>query len=121
MMIDTKFQQEFGTYEEKDGEIISREQEIKRLQDEIVQIVGDTIPFQSLKKELRAIFPDMKNLSLSKAATTDFQKDTLNYFAIIKWQGLSKKSSRERRKNEKTLLSFLKVKFNTQAVEVVSK
>jgi uncharacterized hydrophobic protein (TIGR00271 family) len=120
-MIDNKFQQEFGTYEEKDGELLSREQEIKRLQDEIVQIVGDTIHFQSLKRELRAIFPDMQNLSLSKASTTDFEKDTLSYFAIIKWQGLSKRNSRERAKNEKTLLSFLKVKFNSDAVEVVSK
>ncbi len=80
----------------------------------------DTIPFNTIKQELKAIYPDLSNLAIGELTRTSF--DTLGnreeLTVIVSWQKALYKSEKKRRAQR--IEEFLKVKLPNQPLQLVS-
>lgn len=83
-------------------------------------IESDSILFQKLKNEVRAVFPDLTYLALGDALTTEFDSiNTSSEVVIIDWEkGMS---SRTKSLEEEKLLRYLKVRLESADVLLVRK
>ena len=80
----------------------------------------DTIPFNTIKQELKAIYPDLSNLAIGALTRTSF--DTLGnreeLTVIVSWKKALYKSEKKRRAQR--IEEFLKVKLPNQPLQLVS-
>jgi hypothetical protein len=80
----------------------------------------DTIPFNTIKQELKAIYPDLSNLAIGELTRTSF--DTLGnreeLTVIVSWKKALYKSEKKRR--AKRIEEFLKVKLPNEPLQLVS-
>ncbi|MEH0158015.1 TIGR00341 family protein [Limibacter armeniacum] len=95
--------------------------QIDSLKSELLTIVNDSIPFGAVEKELKAFYPELKELSVAKAHHTSFGDEgaRMKYMAVIRWD--SKKLGRysDKKKMEKRLADYLSVKLGGADVQVV--
>ncbi len=105
-------------YQQK--ERVRVEGQIDSLQNVIVQLRGDTIPFRQIEREVHVLYPEIEEFSIAKAAQTRF--DSLGrqsqYMAVIKWN--QRTYRRVRQQYEARLKDYLKIKLNSDTVGVVS-
>lgn len=118
--IQTKFRNELGTYEAKDEEISFRDKEIMHLREALVDAVGDTIPFELIKREVQVLYPEIENLAIANARLTDFAQDTTQHVLLVKWNKKLRNNRYLRNTYEARLTEFLKLKLQKENVRLVN-
>ncbi len=118
--IEIKFREEMGTYKQKDEVITGKDKEIEGLKQELLYARGDTLPFETIKKELKAIYPELKEIGVARVRQTDFEKDSLAFILLVKWEGEPARSSRTRKKYEERLQNFMNLKLKDKKVGIVN-
>lgn len=86
------------------------------LQDEIIRMRSDTLPFFSLKREVPAAFPEVQTLAIAKAQETDFDKytDTIP-IVLVSWKARIK----DKNNKVKNLENFLKARMKLDTLKLV--
>ncbi len=94
--------------------------EIDSLRGVIAGFSKDTIPFDQIEKEVRVLYPELEEISLSKAkrSVLEDKKVGEQYIAVLKWK--AKTYTRTRRDYESRLQGYLTVKLKADTVGVVS-
>ncbi len=118
--IEIKFREEMGTYKQKDQIIIGKDKQIEDLKQELLYARGDTLPFEVIKNELKAIYPELKEIGIARVRQTDFEKDSLSFMLLVKWEGEPARSKRTRTKYEDRLKNFINVKLKDKKVGIIS-
>lgn len=118
--IEIKFREELGTYKQKDELIIGKDKEIEELKKELLYARGDTLPFEVIKKELKAIYPELKEIGVARVRQTDFEHDSLTFMLLVKWEGEPAKNKRTRQKYEDRLKNFINIKLKDKKVEIIN-
>lgn len=95
-----------------------KQAQIDSLQAALMQIRSDTIPFDALKKELKALYPDLTALSFGMSVETDFAKyqDTIPLF-MLSWS--NRIGSRTRRSHQQKIQTFLQQRLAIDTLKVV--
>jgi uncharacterized hydrophobic protein (TIGR00271 family) len=104
----------------KNQELLNdKEKYIHTLENELLKIKSDTIPFNAIKKEVHIQYPDIEKLSFGKTVSTDFtnQQDTIPLF-FVKWHKTT--SSKTIEKEKEALEKWLRVRLNDEHIKVVS-
>jgi len=91
---------------------------IDSLEEVLMAIQSDTIPFYNIKSLVHDLYPDLIRLTYANAIETDFEKfqDTIPTFVVMWRKGLS---SREVSKNEKQLSIIFKNQLQADTVRVL--
>ncbi|MGB0521644.1 MAG: DUF389 domain-containing protein [Flammeovirgaceae bacterium] len=86
------------------------------------EVETDTIPFEAIKTELKALYPELEELLLGSLTQTDFDTTGNQEYltAVLKW---NKKlySSRVKRQRQERIAEYLKVKLKADTVGVVTR
>ena len=104
-------------YQEK--QIDAKQTQIDSLSNAITAFRSDTLPFLSIKKELKILYPNLEKISLSKAIETDFEayQDTIPTL-ILDWdKNIGWKSKRA---NEKKMKAFVSQRIGIDTLRIVS-
>jgi uncharacterized hydrophobic protein (TIGR00271 family) len=118
--IEIKFREELGTYKQKDETITGKDKEIEDLKKELLYARGDTLPFEVIKKELKAIYPELKEIGVARVRQTDFEKDSISFMLLVKWEGEPARNSRTRKKYEDRLKNFMDLKLKDKKIGIVN-
>lgn len=118
--IEIKFREEMGTYKQKDELITGKDKEIEELKKELLYARGDTLPFEVIKNELKAIYPELKEIGVARVRQTDFKNDSLTFMLMVKWEGEPARNKYTRQKYEERLKNFINVKLKDKKVEVIN-
>ena len=104
-----------------DNKIEMVEIEKDSLAQDLVDINQDTIPFQSIKKELKAFYPEMEEMSIGKLTQTEFDttSDMQQLTVLIKWDR-TVRSYRIKKEKQKRVEQYLKAKLDLKEVQIVS-
>lgn len=106
-------------YRKNEDLIKNKDQRIEFLENELMKYRKDTIPFTSIKKEIKIQYPQITKLSYGNTIRTDFKshQDTLPVFYIT-WG----KNATEVNTKEKTvaLQNWLRVRLDNQKVTVIN-
>ncbi len=114
-ILDKLFIENKKTIESKDEQIKLLTQKIHSLQQEYQ---SKQIPFNKLSKEVKVIFPQIKEISYGKSITTNFKKtDTIPTF-LIKWN--KKLPYRVKKAKINTLNKWLKQRVQQDTLRVIS-
>lgn len=100
---------------DKDEKILLLENELIKQKQKI-----DTIPFNQIAKELKVQYEKIEKFSYAKTIETKLdtsRQDTISTF-LIKWN--KKTPYKTRRKNQKQLANWLKVRLNLDTVRVIA-
>jgi uncharacterized hydrophobic protein (TIGR00271 family) len=92
---------------------------ISFLENELIRYKGDTIPFTSLKNEIKVQYPQVLGMTYGKTISTNFKtkQDTFPAF-FIQWD--TKLSVEEQINNQKNVENWLKVRLNDKKVRVIN-
>lgn len=91
---------------------------VDSLQNKILGILSDTIPFNQISAELKAIFPDLKSCALAKTQYTDFdQYNPGMYILWVEWAALKSKSSK--RADKEKLINFVSTRTGIEDIRYV--
>jgi len=103
------------------SELSKQRYETDSLKGMIVVEEKDTIPFNNVQVELKALYPDLEQLALGKLDQTVFDSSGVQgYFtAILKWNKPYSTKTKKYRANQ--IGEFLKVKLHIDQIEVVTK
>lgn len=118
--MDLRFQTELGRYEEKNQVISEKDRKIERLEQELRQIRGDSIPFRNVKQEAKAIYPELEELAIARAKATNFESDTTTYLIAVTWNRRIRYNRAIRQDNENRLRRWLALKFPDAKVRIVN-
>lgn len=106
-------------YNKKEEEILSKNQRIEFLENEIVKLkLIDTIPFNQIGKEIKVQYERVNKFSYAKSVETDFSglRDTIPTF-LINWK---KGTSYSRRyKDTKSISKWLKIRLELDTVRII--
>ncbi|NKI33286.1 TIGR00341 family protein [Croceivirga thetidis] len=112
-----KFNYVSELYEAKKAELLTREERIRFLEEEVVRLsenVGKQIPFQEVVAEAKEINQNLAGLSFAYQLQSDFNKmDTIPIFEA-KWKGSLRKN--EKVKQSENLLKWLKVRLKDSTI-----
>lgn len=117
--VDRRFRTELGRYEEKDAVISDKDRQIAALETELQMLRGDSIPFQAMKEEAKAIYPELEKLAIARAKTTDFASDTLTYIVAVRWSDKIRRNRWRRNDSEERLQRWFALKFPDAQVRMV--
>lgn len=118
--IEIKFREEMGTYKQKDQIISGKDKEIEDLKKELLYAKGDTLPFEVIKNELKAIYPELKEIGVARVRQTDFKNDSLAFMLLVKWEGEPARNKYTRKKYEDRLQNFINVKLKNKKVGIIN-
>ena len=118
--IEIKFREEMGTYKQKDEIITGKDKEIEELKKELLYARGDTLPFETIKNELKAIYPELKEIGVARVRQTDFKNDSLAFMLLVKWEGEPARNRRTREKYEDRLKNFINVKLKDKKIGIIN-
>ncbi len=108
-------------FKENKETIKNKDLQIKRLTDEIIKLKQqkeqNKLPFVQFSKEVKTIFPGIKELAAGRIIDTDFkQKDTLPVF-LIKWD--NRLPRYKQRRLEKTFYKWTKERLKLDTLKLV--
>ncbi len=72
-----------------------------------------------IKKELKAIYPELKEIGVAKVKQTNFEKDSLTFMLLAKWEGDPAKNKKIREKYEDCLKNFMDVKPKDKKIGII--
>lgn len=106
-------------YRKKEELLKDKDKKITFLEDELIKIKKDTIPFSSLKSELKAQYPKIQKVSAGKLITTSFsgKQDTL-INVLLQWD--NEKNEEEKQANTMQIQKWLRVKLNDPKLQVIN-
>jgi len=106
-------------YEKKEKLLNDKDATIEFLENELLKYRSDTIPFNSIKKEIKIQYTDITSMTYGKGISTDFNalQDTMPVF-FVKWD--SKIKEPEVISNTESLQRWLRVRLNNEKVTVVN-
>lgn len=105
-------------YEKKEKLLNDKDATIKFLEDELLKLKSDTIPFTAIKREMNVQYPNVAFMSYAKTISTDFKKkqDTIPTF-FVKWKN---NLSEEEITTEKLAIEkWLKVRLSNNNISVI--
>ena len=73
-----------------------------------------------IKKELKAIYPELKEIGVARVRQTDFKNDSLTLILLVKWQGEPAKNKKIREKYEDRLKNFINVKLKDKKIGIIN-
>ncbi|MCC5944089.1 MAG: hypothetical protein JJT94_04090, partial [Bernardetiaceae bacterium] len=118
--VNEKIRQELGTYGEYEDKLSTKERKIMALEYEILQLSGDTIPFATIRQEVKSIYPEIDEFGIAKMRQTDFERDTAEYVAAIQWNYNVRKNKAKQDDYERRLEAFLRTKLNVRRIRIVN-
>ncbi|WP_291721194.1 TIGR00341 family protein [Bernardetia sp.] len=118
--IEIKFREEMGTYKQKDDIITGKDREIEELKNELLYARGDTLPFETIKNELKAIYPELTQIGVARVRQTDFENDSLAFMLLVKWEGEPARNRYTRQKYEDRLKNFINVKLKDKKIGIIN-
>ena len=98
------------------GEISKKDSIIEYQKTQINRLNSDTIPFQSISKELKAIYPDLHYFGYAAFNYTDFKKKNIMPTFIILWNDEGVYPEKEQRIN-----AFLKSRLSLDTIQLLHK
>ncbi len=103
------------------GEVDGRQLQIDSLETAMQLAIGDTIPFEEIKTELAALYPELESFAISKALQTRFDStgNQAIYTALVKWDKTVYRAYDKKTRQER-MGTWLQVKLRNQPVQVVS-
>lgn len=106
-------------YKKNEMLLSDKNAKISFLEDELLRYKGDTIPFTSLKNEIKVQYPSAISMTYGKTVSTNFKtkQDTFPTF-FIQWA--SNLSEEQQLINKKNAENWLKVRLNDKKVRVIS-
>ncbi|MCM5664363.1 DUF389 domain-containing protein [Galbibacter mesophilus] len=114
-----KFNYVSELYEAKKQEIVSKDQQIDVLEQEIQRLskfAYNEVPFDEISKEVKINYNEIEELGFGNEIKTNFQKtDTIPTF-LVKWN--KNLNTSERQKTTKKLQDWLQVRLKNEKVEV---
>src|SRR5690606_12608114 len=106
-------------YETKKAELLSKEQQIQVLKDEVGKmgkIVAQQIPFQEISAEAKINYENLSRLGFSYTLMTDFNKiDTIPIFNVQWKKGLS---GQQKIKETQRLMDWLRLRLGNTKIQV---
>jgi hypothetical protein len=104
-----------GIYDKMDSEIGKRDEDIRRLQEELKAAKGTDIPYVQLTKEIASVYPEVKEVQLAQGAkvSTDSLAMTKSMFVMIKTDSLLSSTQQER------LEQWLKTRLDTEEMTLI--
>jgi len=105
-------------YKKQENLISGKNEKIEYLENKLIKIKKDTIPFQSIKKELEIQYPKINKFAFSKT----IELNELNKYdtiptLLVNWKKGTYKSYI--RKKTKTLEKWMKIRLNLDTLQVV--
>ena len=96
-----------------------KEAEIDTLRMKIDSLTNKNVPFEAICEEAKAVFPKLNSIAFAKVKKTDFEEqiDGLPVF-LITWD--RNKTRSERRRDEKKLYDFLKVRSKLDTIDLIT-
>ena len=114
-ILDKLFKENKKLLESKKEQINRLTQEVSRLQQELTK---EQIPFEQISKEMKMIFPSIKEVSFGKTLSTNFKKtDTLPVF-MIRWNRSI--PYRTKKKEISKLQKWLKTRTQLDTLKIIS-
>lgn len=105
----------------KDQQITANLSEADSLRMELAIATGDTLDFDNIGAEVKAIFPELTFFSIGKTRGTNFDTtEVVNTIAVIEWDR-SVRSTAVRKDLETRLGNFLSRKTGSEEVEIIRK
>lgn len=106
-------------YRKNEDLIKDKDQKINFLETELMKYRKDTIPFTSIKKEIKIQYPQIEKLSYGSTIRTDFEshQDTLPVFYITWGENARNINTKEK---ITSLQSWLRVRLDNEKVTVIS-
>jgi len=106
-------------YKKKEKLLNDKDATIKYLEDELIKLKSDTIPFNSIKNEMKIQYKDIAKMTYGKTISTDFKKkqDTIPTF-FVKWK--NDLSQEEVVKQSAAMNLWLKVRLENKKVKVIN-
>ena len=96
-----------------------KEQEIQELREQVDSLSYKNVPFESICTEAKALFPKLTSIGFANITKNDFEKPIENLPTfIIRWDRSKYRS--ERRRDEKKLYEFLKVRAQLDTLELIN-
>jgi len=104
-------------YRKKEEELHSKDERITFLEGELVRHKAAEIPFPSIVKEVKAVFPGIERLSYANLLRPDGADiDTVHTF-LVQWQEVTKKETMQ--DEEVKLAGLLRARLNVSEVKIV--
>lgn len=104
----------------KEEELLKKDRELLALETQLVNKERTDFPFEATAKELKALEPNVKEVSYAEMLRFNFEsnkKDTLPVFKLL-WVEKTKESQKE--KSLKQLEGWLKAKFKNDSIKIIS-
>ncbi|MDW7695423.1 TIGR00341 family protein [Flammeovirgaceae bacterium SG7u.111] len=101
-------------------EVDGKVSQVDSLKNIITFLQKDTIPFLELKEEIKALYPELDEFTISKATQTAYDSSGIQqvYMGLVKWNKKVTRTS-DKKNHQERLLSYLKVKLNSDKVQLV--
>lgn len=105
-------------YKKNEEIIYSKDQQIKFLENQIIELKKDTIPLQNITKEIMIHFPKITKFGYGKTieSSAENEMDTIFSF-LVKWNGYAWKA--ERNQQREILEKWLKVRLKLDTLRVL--
>lgn len=101
-------------YSAVQGEINKKDSIINEQRLQISRLNSDSIPFQSLSKELKALYPSLSYFGYAPFSSTNFKKKTVIPSFILQWENDSINQAEEAK-----LKSFLKSRLSLDTLQLL--
>ncbi len=104
----------------KNEEILhNKDAKIEFLEDELIKYQSDTIPFNSIKEELKVQYKSVDAMTYGKTISTNFKtkQDTISTF-FIKWN--IQLEEEEVLTQKRAMQNWLRVRLHDEKVRVIS-
>ncbi len=105
-------------YKKNEEIIFSKDQRIKFLEEQIIELKKDTIPIHNITTEVKIHFPKVEEFAYGRAISVKADNSTDTMFSfLVKWN--KRAWRKEKRKQKKILEKWLKVRLNLDTLRVV--
>lgn len=106
-------------YQKNEKLLNDKDAKIEFLEDELLKLRSDTIPFSAVKNEMKVQYPNVLYMAYGKTVTTNFKskQDTTPTF-FMQWK--SKLTEEEITEEKQAVEKWLKVRLNNSKVKVIS-
>ena len=106
-------------YEKNEKLLNDKDAKIEFLEDELLKLRSDTIPFSAIKREMNVQYPNIAFMSFGKTISTNFKskQDTIPTF-FIQWK--TNLTEEEISKEKIAVEKWLKVRLNNDRVSVIN-
>lgn len=104
-----------GIYDKMDSEIDKRDEDIRKLQEELNAAKGTDIPYVQLTKEIASVYPEVREVHFAQGAKvgTDSLAISKSVFVMVNTDSLLSANQQER------LEQWLKVRLDTEEITMI--